>query len=161
MADTNETQTAENGDKMLTCQSCGESFPFTEQEQRFFHEMGFVTPRYCPACRRKRKKEAARSEPWKDFYDVTCDRCGEETTVPFKPVHGRPVYCRSCLTTVQQQEKRSESTAQEDSRETNSDAAPIAGLGLALHEDAERPYDKLQDNVRHMVTHWIQSGKVD
>jgi CxxC-x17-CxxC domain-containing protein len=29
-------------------------------------------------------------------FAVTCSRCGAETTVPFKPAPGRPVYCRDC-----------------------------------------------------------------
>jgi CxxC-x17-CxxC domain-containing protein len=28
--------------------------------------------------------------------EVTCDDCGKETTVPFEPSEGRPVYCQSC-----------------------------------------------------------------
>ncbi len=28
---------------------------------------------------------------------VTCSDCGKETTVPFKPTPGKPVYCRECL----------------------------------------------------------------
>jgi CxxC-x17-CxxC domain-containing protein len=26
-----------------------------------------------------------------------CSQCGKETTVPFKPTQGRPVYCRECF----------------------------------------------------------------
>jgi CxxC-x17-CxxC domain-containing protein len=26
-----------------------------------------------------------------------CSQCGRETTVPFKPTQGRPVYCRECF----------------------------------------------------------------
>jgi CxxC-x17-CxxC domain-containing protein len=28
---------------------------------------------------------------------TTCSQCGRETTVPFKPTKGRPVYCRECF----------------------------------------------------------------
>ncbi|MBI1851000.1 MAG: zinc-ribbon domain containing protein [Planctomycetes bacterium] len=30
-------------------------------------------------------------------FSATCARCGVETTVPFKPAAGRPVYCRDCF----------------------------------------------------------------
>jgi CxxC-x17-CxxC domain-containing protein len=30
------------------------------------------------------------------MYSVTCAGCGVETTVPFEPREGRPVYCRDC-----------------------------------------------------------------
>ena len=29
--------------------------------------------------------------------EVTCDKCGETCTVPFKPTEGKPVYCRKCF----------------------------------------------------------------
>ena len=29
-------------------------------------------------------------------YRVICSECGRETEVPFKPIKGRPVYCRDC-----------------------------------------------------------------
>jgi len=28
---------------------------------------------------------------------ATCSQCGKETTVPFKPTQGRPVYCKECF----------------------------------------------------------------
>lgn len=30
-------------------------------------------------------------------FDVTCEKCGKETTVPFKPTGEKPVYCRDCF----------------------------------------------------------------
>lgn len=30
------------------------------------------------------------------MHDATCSDCGQETKVPFKPIEGRPVYCRDC-----------------------------------------------------------------
>jgi CxxC-x17-CxxC domain-containing protein len=32
----------------------------------------------------------------REMFDATCAQCGAETRVPFKPVAGRPVYCRDC-----------------------------------------------------------------
>ena len=31
------------------------------------------------------------------MHDVVCDKCGKETTVPFKPTSNKPVYCRDCF----------------------------------------------------------------
>ena len=28
---------------------------------------------------------------------TTCSACGKETTVPFKPTQGRPVFCKECF----------------------------------------------------------------
>ncbi len=32
----------------------------------------------------------------REMFDATCSECGAETKVPFKPIDGRPVYCRDC-----------------------------------------------------------------
>lgn len=32
----------------------------------------------------------------REMHDTTCSDCGTQTKVPFKPVEGRPVYCRDC-----------------------------------------------------------------
>ena len=31
------------------------------------------------------------------LYNVKCSNCGNDTTVPFMPAEGRPVYCRDCF----------------------------------------------------------------
>jgi len=28
---------------------------------------------------------------------TNCSSCGKETTVPFRPTQGRPVFCRECF----------------------------------------------------------------
>ncbi len=33
----------------------------------------------------------------RELHPAVCSDCGVETQVPFKPIDGRPVYCRDCL----------------------------------------------------------------
>ncbi|MGH7753114.1 MAG: CxxC-x17-CxxC domain-containing protein [Gemmatimonadales bacterium] len=33
----------------------------------------------------------------REMHAAVCSDCGKETTVPFKPTEGRPVYCRDCF----------------------------------------------------------------
>lgn len=33
----------------------------------------------------------------REMHKATCSECGAETEVPFKPVAGRPVYCKECF----------------------------------------------------------------
>ena len=33
----------------------------------------------------------------KTYYKTKCTDCGKETEVPFKPMEGRPVFCRDCF----------------------------------------------------------------
>jgi len=32
-----------------------------------------------------------------EMNDVTCDKCGKECQVPFRPTGGKPVYCSECF----------------------------------------------------------------
>jgi CxxC-x17-CxxC domain-containing protein len=38
-----------------------------------------------------------RSDRSPEFFDVTCDKCGKECKVPFKPTGDRPVLCSECF----------------------------------------------------------------
>ena len=33
----------------------------------------------------------------REMHKTTCSECGKECEVPFKPVEGRPVYCKECF----------------------------------------------------------------
>ena len=49
----------------------------------------------CKAC--KSKRQAGPSGAGKTETTTVCSQCGRETTVPFKPTQGRPVFCRECF----------------------------------------------------------------
>ncbi len=63
-------------DRSIACIDCNEPFTWTAGEQIFFHDKGL------------------KNEP---KVAVMCAQCGAQTTVPFYPSQGRPVYCRSCF----------------------------------------------------------------
>jgi CxxC-x17-CxxC domain-containing protein len=97
-------------DRRIICVNCGDEFLFTVGEQAFYAEKGLThAPTRCKKCRSQRKgprpegaaaaaEPAARSAgPAREMYTTTCANCGKETQVPFKPVSGRPVYCRDCF----------------------------------------------------------------
>jgi CxxC-x17-CxxC domain-containing protein len=87
-------------DKVLKCSECGAEFVFTGGEQMFFADKGFKNePKRCKACKAKRAESGGgggggqmRSET-----KTTCSQCGKDTTVPFRPTQGRPVFCRECF----------------------------------------------------------------
>lgn len=35
--------------------------------------------------------------PQRDMHKIKCSECGKDAEVPFKPIEGRPVYCRDCF----------------------------------------------------------------
>ena len=95
-------------DKILKCVDCGADFVFTAGEQLFFYDKQFKSePKRCKACKSKRAANlgASNGAPGsggggsysKVETRTVCSGCGKETTVPFKPTQGRPVFCRECF----------------------------------------------------------------
>jgi CxxC-x17-CxxC domain-containing protein len=105
-------------DKMLTCADCSQDFTFTAGEQEFYARKGFrEIPKRCKPCRDARKMRRAdapgggggngygngvevdgnRARPQRELFDAVCARCGAPARVPFRPVAGRPVYCKDCF----------------------------------------------------------------
>jgi CxxC-x17-CxxC domain-containing protein len=88
-------------DRLLKCIDCGSEFTFTAGEQLFFYDKQFKNePKRCKPCKTKRAA-AVGAAPSNNYQKVetrtTCSHCGKETTVPFKPTQGRPVFCRECF----------------------------------------------------------------
>ena len=88
-------------DKVLKCAECGAEFIFTAGEQMFFADKGFKNePKRCKACKANRAQAnngSALPSVQRVETKTVCSQCGKETTVPFKPTQGRPVYCRECF----------------------------------------------------------------
>ena len=100
-------------DKTLTCSDCAKSFTFSAEEQEQFQSRGYMNePKRCPECRQARKSERyensgnrSRSSGYsydqqRERFPAVCSDCGKETTVPFEPRQGRPVYCSDCYRKV-------------------------------------------------------------
>ncbi len=84
-------------DRIIKCADCGADFVFTAGEQHFFHDKNFKNePKRCKACKLKRQGASSSNAPRAETTTV-CSQCGRETTVPFRPTQGRPVYCRECF----------------------------------------------------------------
>ncbi len=85
-------------DTTVVCDDCNEDFTFTGEEQAFFAEKGFQTPKRCKPCRDARKgARYGGSGGSREMHDVVCADCGDSTQVPFKPSGDRPVYCSDCF----------------------------------------------------------------
>ena len=85
----------------IDCVDCAKDFVWTSGEQEYYRTKGFMPPKRCRECRESRKKELAASrskEIVQTRYSATCDECGNETTVPFKPDKEKgPIYCKTCF----------------------------------------------------------------
>lgn len=88
----------EYSDKVLKCVECGTEFVFTAGEQMFFADKGFKNePKRCKTCKSARAQGSSAGGSQRQETRTACSQCGKETTVPFKPTQGRPVFCRECF----------------------------------------------------------------
>jgi CxxC-x17-CxxC domain-containing protein len=92
-------------DRPIKCVDCGDNFIWTGGEQVFFHDKGLKNePKRCKPCKQAKNERlaaiaAAQSSGVRQRIEVSvqCAKCGQQTTVPFYPSQGRPVYCRACF----------------------------------------------------------------
>jgi len=86
-------------DQTLLCVQCGKEFIFSAGEQRFFKDKNFVNiPKRCKQCKIVRNSSTIHSAlQTRQETLATCEQCGRQTTIPFRPTQGRPVYCRECF----------------------------------------------------------------
>src|SRR3979411_3443507 len=84
-------------DRILSCVDCATEFIWTAGEQQFLADKNFKTePKRCKACKGKRAARPAGAGMARERVETvtTCSACGKETTVPFPPTQGRPVFCK-------------------------------------------------------------------
>ena len=92
-------------DLTIKCVDCAGDFVWTAGEQVFFHDKGLKNePKRCKPCKQAKNERlaaiaAAQAAGMRQRIEVsvTCAQCGQQTTVPFYPSQGRPVFCRSCF----------------------------------------------------------------
>ena len=87
-------------DKSLACVDCGSDFIWTAGEQLFFADKQFKNePKRCKACKAKRATRGSSGPSMQSRVETQtqCSACGKDTTVPFRPTQGRPVFCKECF----------------------------------------------------------------
>ncbi|MCW5958953.1 MAG: zinc-ribbon domain containing protein [Pyrinomonadaceae bacterium] len=92
-------------DTEILCVDCNGLFIWTAGEQTFFRDKGLQNPpKRCKQCKKAKNERleainAAQVSGAKQRIEVSvnCAKCKANTTVPFYPSQGRPVYCRSCF----------------------------------------------------------------
>ena len=103
--DTSASTESEFQDTAIVCVDCNNEFIWTAGEQVFFRDKQLQNPpKRCKECKQAKNARlaaitAAQASGVKQRVEVAvnCARCDAQTTVPFYPSQGRPVYCRSCF----------------------------------------------------------------
>lgn len=86
-------------------------------------------------------------------FTTVCSTCGKETTVPFKPEAGRPVYCKECIAKIKAGElkpvKASPSQVKYDETKF---FKPLSDLGIEFPSpDANTNETKKENTKQHNV----------
>ncbi len=89
----------------ILCIDCNNDFVWSIGEQTFYRDKGLKNPpKRCKECKQAKNERlaaiaAAQAAGIKQRIEVAvhCAKCNSQTTVPFYPSQGRPVYCRSCF----------------------------------------------------------------
>lgn len=92
-------------DVNIICIDCNQEFIWTDGEQQFFFDKGLKNPpKRCKNCKQAKNDRiaaitVAQTSGIKQKIEVkvNCTKCNLQTTVPFYPSQGRPVFCRSCF----------------------------------------------------------------
>ena len=87
-------------DKNLVCVECHQTFIWTAGEQLFYADKNFKNePKRCKSCKAKRATRPASAVMARERVETVtnCSACGKQTTVPFRPTQGRPVFCKECF----------------------------------------------------------------
>lgn len=91
-------------DLTINCIDCSGDFVWSSGEQQFFYDKGLKNPpKRCKSCKQAKNERlaaitAAQLAGIKQKIEVivNCAKCNMQTTVPFYPSQGRPVFCRTC-----------------------------------------------------------------
>ncbi|MDR3519324.1 MAG: type IV secretion system DNA-binding domain-containing protein [Candidatus Pacebacteria bacterium] len=68
-------------------------------------------------------------------FPAICSLCGKNTTVPFKPEPGRPVYCKDCVAKIKSGEVKVEKKGQDQIRfDETTFYKPLADLGIEFKQ---------------------------
>ena len=63
-------------------------------------------------------------------FPAKCSSCGKDTSVPFKPEPGRPVYCRDCITKIKAGELKPVGSMRQFKHDEVKFYKPLADLGI-------------------------------
>ena len=71
-------------------------------------------------------------------FPVICSFCKKETTVPFKPEKGRPVYCKDCIARIKSGEIKVEKSSENQIKyDETKFFKPLADLGIEFQPKSE------------------------
>jgi len=88
-----------------------------------------------------------------EMHEVTCDKCGKQCEVPFKPTGDKPVFCSDCFRKEDSGSRRNSSSSdssqggisQEQYRELNTKLDKILGILEMIEFEEEGDEDSEEE----------------
>jgi DNA repair exonuclease SbcCD ATPase subunit len=137
-------------DIKLICRQCGQEFIFTQSEQEFYEQQGFVQPRRCPQCRAARQNQtmaAAQPQPQPEAKPANCRQCGAELD------SDASVYCSTCFSQahgdLEQENARIKKASNEAHSKLMASDAQRAQLAESLRQQEQVVLD-LQEQIAEL-----------
>lgn len=88
-------------------------------------------------------------------FKAICSSCGKETTVPFKPEPGRPVYCKDCIAKIKSGEiKPAKGSVSQIRHDEAKYFKPLSDLGIEFQKKNDNEQERYPERVD---THHIQT----
>jgi hypothetical protein len=81
------------GENILTCSNCRNSFRLIKQEEGFYKKMGLPAPEICPDCRHAGRMKLRNP---RKIYQIECNRCHKSlySSYSINTIHS--IYCDKC-----------------------------------------------------------------
>jgi CxxC-x17-CxxC domain-containing protein len=87
-------------------------------------------------------RDSGRNSERPSMHKATCDHCGKECEVPFKPTSGKPIYCSSCFDKNQNKDQRKYGSERSDRR---------FGSGEPRKRSFDSEYDRGSDQFKKEI----------
>ena len=81
-------------------------------------------------------RDSGRGERRMEMHDVTCDKCGKQCQVPFKPNGSKPVFCSDC-------HRQNESSGSFNSRGNDRPTPAASGISKEQFNEINAKLDKI------------------
>lgn len=91
--------------------------------KRFNRDSGKPFERFSGRSEGKFKREYKTRDA--EMHQIICDKCGKESTVPFKPMSNKPLYCSDCFRKKEDSSQKREFNMQGRSNVTSEDLEKI------------------------------------
>ena len=78
---------------MSNCKQCNTEFEITDDDRKFYKQVGVTEPTFCPDCRQQRRLTICNE---RFLYPGKCGMCKKRTLTQYPPHLKHPIYCREC-----------------------------------------------------------------